>query len=638
MPAPGRLGLLVRILPAGLIGAAVLSGVRSLHVVSGNDWFGLGLERLAFTRISEITASTTAAVLAATLVVVALYMLIRSRSPDAERARAILSAAFAMAIAAAVIGPWGFRLNRYTYKEFWLPSNAREVFGVKIPAALLAPEVLLADVGLAFLGVVLAIVVFLVLRPILRWSGSTAWFDGRAYQLAAAMSVLLLVAAVIPGLVAGPDDPSSPNVILVSLDTLRADHLGCYGYPLETSPSIDSLAAEGVLFENVVAQSNWTLPSHMSMMTSQIPSAHGVENINQRLVENKVTLAEILKNAGYHTFAITGGYNVDQRFGFDQGFDEYLGDEIGQVLDEEKVKYGQGRRLATQLPRAYARIEDSDGPFFLFLHAWDTHAPYMPHDGIIETFSADYQGDVDMVTHEYMQGLNSGELIASEADIRRIRALYDNEIRHVDNAIGELVAHLKRRGVFDNTILILTSDHGDELMEHGIINHRVALYQPEVFVPLIVTYPNRLRAGERVEVVARSIDIVPTVLALAGVPVSRRVQEQFQGRSLVGSWDGELAEVAAVAQGPNGMHALRFRELKYIRTRQDLLDEDELFDLSNDPEERENLSREIPETLAAMELQLDRQLESLSRDATPGESLPQDEEFLEKLRSLGYVQ
>ncbi|MGH7792955.1 MAG: sulfatase-like hydrolase/transferase, partial [Thermodesulfobacteriota bacterium] len=261
------------------------------------------------------------------------------------------------------------------------------------------------------------------------------------------------------------------NVVFISIDTLRADHLGCYGYHRNTSPNIDRLAREGVIFSNAFSVSSWTLPAHISMFTSMYSTSHGVITGEDYLDDSRITLAEVLKREGYATAAfISGAYLRDPRYGFEQGFDLYDASIINEAASlKDVIKASQVITSPSLNKAAKSWLEKNyQKKFFLFLHYIDVHSDYIPPPPYDTMFDPDYRGPVD--------GLNIFKLkLKAEMDPRdlfHIIALYDGEIAFTDHHIGDLMLSLKELGVYDNTMIILTSDHGEEFFEHGQLGHK----------------------------------------------------------------------------------------------------------------------------------------------------------------------
>lgn len=287
------------------------------------------------------------------------------------------------------------------------------------------------------------------------------------------------------------------NILLISLDTLRADHVGAYGYSRDTTPNIDALAGRGVVFENAISQSSWTRPAHMSMFTGLHPIEHGVVGLSdrRRLADDTPTLARILSEHGYTTAAFTGGINVSRVFGFDQGFGEF----------RSNGKYFRDNLEETR----YWLNEHRDERFFLFWHGYDAHTPYPGH--------AMDRAALGVAEQPPRVGLR--RVCKREDAPRRIARFideYDSAVRRGDRYVGKLLAELARLDLLEKTILVFTSDHGEEFLEHRGCFHVNTLYREVLHVPLVVVAPGL--APRRVAApVPASVAIGPTILDLAGI-------------------------------------------------------------------------------------------------------------------------
>ncbi len=337
-----------------------------------------------------------------------------------------------------------------------------------------------------------------------------------------------------------PAIAARPNLVLYIIDTLRADHLGCYGYTRPTSPRIDRFAAESLLFEQGRAQSSWTKPAVASILTGLFPVAHGAQLRSQRVHESVETLGERLQAVGYDTALFTTNANVSARFGFAQGWDEfrYLTHRKGrkhQHYDAAEMNREVFAWLAKRAQRADAR------PFLLVVHTLDPHDPYRPR----EEFRARFAQDVAV---ESACCARTADLAALSFDLAKqhaaaAMALYDAEIAQNDAAFGELLDELERRGLADSSAVLLTADHGEEFFDHGGWKHGYTLYEEMLRVPLILRLPGGTgaRTGRAVAEPADQIDIAPTLLALAGAPV---------GNDLPGGDLRELVDAARPAGAP----------------------------------------------------------------------------------------
>jgi arylsulfatase len=310
------------------------------------------------------------------------------------------------------------------------------------------------------------------------------------------------------------------NLLLISIDTLRADHLKCYGYKQDTSPHLDQLAKEGVLFENLTSASSWTVPSHMSMFTSLYPSVHGVENIRAQLGEGVPTLAQCLAKNGYLTQAFVVAPALDHRFGFDRGFKGY--DDFSFM---RKMSFPQARKnpaitdLATQWLKKHSRKN-----FFLFLHYFDCHSDYLPPAPFDRKFDPDYKGREN--GRGIMQRSKRDDLMEriSVRDLAHMEALYDGGIAFTDENVGEILQLLQELALSEKTLVIVLSDHGEAFLEHGLIYHGNSLYEEELQAPLIMRLPGVIPAGKRVAGNVSHVDLMPTVLGLLHLACPSQIQ------------------------------------------------------------------------------------------------------------------
>lgn len=464
----------------------------------------------------------------------------------------------------------------------------------------------------------------------------------RSSHRSLALAWVLLCAcsdAVEPGPVARPD------VVLVSIDSLRADHLGAYGYARPTSPTIDRIAASGVRFDQAISTTSWTLPAHAALFTGLYDSAHGLVDNGQRMADAHVTLAEVLRDHGYHTAGFFGAPYLHPTFGLGQGFDVYQNCMTPELASAESARADSFSASSfahadVTGPRTLAAVqtwlEDLDErPFFLFLHLWDVHYDYIPPREYVELFDPDYSGSIDGRNYYYSLAVHAG---MPARDREHVIALYDAEIRFTDDILGRVLDALEERGRLRDAIVVVTADHGEEFFEHGFKGHQRTLYDEVVRVPLVVSWPGRLPGGATVEDPVRLIDVMPTVLALAGLPAPARVQ----GRDVAPLWRGEpLAEEPALTEllvAGRSLRALRTARYKWFAdwTEQPAHG----YDLERDPEERHPVR--APEDELARGLQrLDQDLASslAYRREVGGDPLTAEagDSLWERLRALGYV-
>jgi arylsulfatase A-like enzyme len=407
-----------------------------------------------------------------------------------------------------------------------------------------------------------------------------------------------------------------PNVIWISVDTLRADRLGVYGAERPTSPELDKLARSGVRFEWAISQAPWTKPSHRSMLTGFYPSVRDKGRTQ--------FIGVPFHRAGYRTFAITGAGQIDSSFGFDRGFEIY---RLNYWIHDP----------ATMLDWV---VERADSPFFLFLHTYETHEPYT-HTRFVEGMPGGrFQGEFSKKTYNQVRGQLTDE------EKVYVKALYDGDIAYTDAKLGILFADLEKRGLLDNTILIVTSDHGEQFWDNGTWGHGQSMWDHQIRVPLIVRLPPKLGfPAARVETdQIELLDLYPTVLDLAGVPLEQPVQ----GRSIRKLFEaaGPLPPKPAFAEHTNvpmfERRALRTPRFKLIIShRRKAKGEEpstyELFDLRADPREQIDLSARFPDQVARLEAELYRRM---SRDAGErDEEVPEnvDGELRKQLEALGYI-
>jgi arylsulfatase A-like enzyme len=436
-----------------------------------------------------------------------------------------------------------------------------------------------------------------------------------------------LLALALTGLAAcsPPGDDDRPaNVILISVDTLRADHLGCYGYSRPTTPRIDAICSEGVAFEQAIAHAPSTLPSHASILTSLIPQHHRASFDNRRaLPEEITTLAEVLVGQGYRTAAFTGGGQIDAVFGLGQGFEQY---SVPASNDFETT--------------VSAGLDWLDGlggrPFFLFLHTYQVHNPYDPSPEVLSLFETDYEGELPAtISVELIDGINKRSEALPAADLAHIIATYDAEIREVDTAFGRLIDTLAERGLLDSTLVVFTSDHGEEFGEHGYVGwHSHTTYEELLHVPLFFKFPAGGFSHRRIDRMVRSIDIAPTILKAIG----SRVPESFSGLDLA-AFLGERQVPPLVAIGR--LDRADEARVSFIRDDRFKLERvgsrrQRLFDLIDDPLEQWDTSDNYPEALSR--LLTTYQTLIASRATAADSEVETNEQLREQLKALGYIQ
>ena len=429
-----------------------------------------------------------------------------------------------------------------------------------------------------------------------------------------------------------------PNVILVSIDTLRADHLGCYGYGRDTSPRIDQMAREGVLFRHATAASSWTLPSHASLFTGLIPSRHGAVQfgLTTPLREELTTLPELLWDAGYDTAGFVGGAYVAAALGFAQGFDLYR--DIGPfALTLARAPFTENVAAARRW-----MAKRLTAPFFVFLHTYQVHTPYAPPPPYDLMFDPGYDGPYrSQFTLEDRARLGPHPALEPSV-LGHLQALYDGEIRQMDTAMGDLVDFLHTSGLAANTCVIFTADHGEEFDDHGDLFHDHAkLYDELIRVPLIVWGPPCAGAGRTVDEPVALVDVLPTLLTVAGLPARAQLDGQSfasalaggslpTGRFIYSEVDGSIAHTSGAAA------AVRADDAKLIRSDVGGTHTEWLFDLREDPAERVNRIGSRPEIEARLGAALDALRPGGVVAGAPAATVAPDPAALERLRALGY--
>jgi arylsulfatase A-like enzyme len=427
--------------------------------------------------------------------------------------------------------------------------------------------------------------------------------------------------------------PQQPNVVFVSVDTLRADALGTYGSPVPT-PVIDRLGREGVVFEQAYAPVPFTAPTHATLFTGLEPLRHGLDYNGQRLITGPATLAERFAEGGYATAAFVSSFVLERRFGWDRGFEHFDDDfpEEGASWDTSLPGFwhlhhlqGFDRPAATTTDAAAAWLETVEEPFFLFVHYFDPHGPYRPP----ASFDSRVAGDAVALAGRSVSGTSASAL-------RELLRLYHGEVLYVDFELGRLLEAVERRTSRPPLVLV-TADHGEGLGQHNLIGHNANLYDELLRVPLIFHWPAVLEPARVMGSVGLA-DVAPTLVDLAGLPPLVGAD----GASLATVLDGHGEQTARplyahrqadpkASRDPH-LHSLRSGRWKYIRA---INGDDELYDLQEDPGESRNLHATRPELAGELADQLDLHLTVTLR--VHASSLD-DEETRRGLEALGYAQ
>lgn len=477
------------------------------------------------------------------------------------------------------------------------------------------------------------------------------------------MAVCLLVVLALLGLrfslhSTSPEAEGPAGVLLISLDTTRRDHLSCYGYTRETTPEIDALARDSLLFSKAVAVSNWTLPTHASMLTGLFPSSHGAHWADLTdpdhppaspatpILSSCDTVTEILQAAGYRTAAVVANAWLNEDMNFDQGFD---------VFDNRPGTPPAPYRQAEEITEAAIEWleQRSYKPFFLFLNYMDPHVPFNPPPPFNTRFrEGNRTGTPQRSWGNQFWAETRARVLGSERPLaERTHRLfvdhYDQEIAYLDSEIGRLLDWLRENRLYDGTLIVLTADHGEALGEHLILGHGLGLYEPEVAVPMIVKLPNQERTGVE-DVGVQHTDILPTILDV----LSLETPPGVQGESMLTASERPLyveeyvdPENAkrALASDPGGWKRFGRRQWALYRGSLKLIEYSdgthELFDLREDPGELHDLSDSRDNVGGQMQADL-----GILRDlitpiaAGPSGSSPFSTQRIRRLKDLGYLQ
>jgi len=442
--------------------------------------------------------------------------------------------------------------------------------------------------------------------------------------------------------------PKRPYILLIGIETLRADHVGCIGYSRNTTPVFDAIAREGAVFSKVMATSSWTMPTVMSVLTSLYPEAHGTTNYDRKLPEDVTTLAEVLRENDYKTVAFVSNPTLDGRHGFYQGFDLYddfsvwLGFDnlIGGPNADPNLNVHQILTNKTLTRAALRWIEQNhQEPFFMFVFYFDPHYDYIPPPPFDTMFDPNYDGSVDGrgIVEEPRRSNRP-----SQRDLDHIIALYDGEIRYTDTYVSKLLNAFARFCILDRTFVVIFGDHGDEFYEHGRTGHAHTLYNELIHVPLILRWPSMIPKSKRIDELASQVDIMPTILDYLGI----QHKHHIQGTSLRDLIEGRVCQVHDfVFSGGRGHRCTVIKnQYKLILNPGD--GAREFYDLLNDPREQNNIyqAKESSALLASFEHYLEQwtsENNELAARFTRGsdfERVQLDEHRLKQLKALQYIQ
>ena len=465
---------------------------------------------------------------------------------------------------------------------------------------------------------------------------------------------------------------NKPNILFISIDTLRADHLSCYGHHRLTTPNLDQVAEDGVLFKTAYSTAAWTPPAHASMFTGLYPSQHGVID-EYKLDRGTPTIAEILSQHGYQTSGFINNSMVGELVALNRGhqhFDEvWVGAEYNNILTravgflsrkcvEWFGKSDEGTTATNK--RVLDWLQTNSGgsmPFYLFIHYIDVHNPMKaPRPFRYKFLKPALRNKIDMakiwkVADNPLICLTD-KIELNEDEKEALNCIYDEEIAYVDHKIGEILQELKSRNILDNTLLIITADHGEHFGEHGLYSHVSSLYEPVLHIPLLMRYPKLLGGGQRSEKHVQLVDVLPTILELLGIdypgdarlPGKSLFSVEPEDRYLFAEWEGRIPHFVKSRLGANA-HP---EDLKFFTTKQNmirsggdkLIQRDngkvELYDLDKDPEEKNNLASFKPELVNELKEKLASWHDSV-QTVKERELYELSSEAKRNLEGLGYI-
>ncbi len=438
--------------------------------------------------------------------------------------------------------------------------------------------------------------------------------------------------------------PARANILFITIETLRADHVGCYGYRRNTTPAIDQLAREGARFTQAIAASPWTMPSQMTMFTSVHPSEHQAIDYHHKLLAGLTTLAAELKKADYQTAGITSNPSCYGKFGFSRGFDHYDDFTVFLVTDlnvfeehEKPLPFHQtitNKTVSRMALQWLKKKRDKTRPFFLHLFYFDPHYDYTPPQKYARLFTdPKYNGKQDGTGILELRGTT-----INKAEKQHIINLYDAEVRYTDDHIAKIIGELKKLRLYDDTIILVVADHGEEFWDHNSLAHDHTLYDELVQVPLVIRWPAKIKAGTVITEQVSHLDVMPTLLAMAGVPVP----QQCRGQSLLPLLTGNKK---GFVQGPAFLETEVEEKLRGIRTSTRKIVRDletgalAFYYLRKDPKEQRNLAGTRKERSFQ---QLRKQFEAWEKAMQKAREKKTakgkvDPKILKKLKALGYM-
>lgn len=503
----------------------------------------------------------------------------------------------------------GWAINHY-----WLPYRFHTIS-------------LLCDVAILLSTIILG---WMLIK--LKWEKlskiiKTKYIGAFIRRTALALVIFLLSLNLSILIISNMNIPKGPNIILISIDCLRADHLGSYGYIRNTSPNIDKLSKESVIFTQAFSQSSYTPPSHASMLTSLYVTTHGLYGWSWKLSNKIITIAELLRNENYKTGAF-----INLHF--------LRANSLGQGFCKKREGLGAATNINKKAMNWLKSIP-KNRKFLLFLHYYDVHRPYEPRTPFKTIFDSNYKGNIKGSTED-LSKIWSNNIELNEKDIYHLDALYDSGINQIDSDLDMLFCFLKNRGIYDNTLIIITSDHGEMTGYHPNnyfkYTHDPVLYNGVINVPLIMKFPYSKYRGKRFDCLVESIDIVPTIIGFLDIHKNPNVV--FNGKDLNPIIDSEAYNsfrdfIFSEVYGWEKKMCIIKDQNKFIynlKTR-----EIELYDLQNDTLELINLAQKNNKLAKELRKSLDEFFASISTLKYKRKQKKPSAKLIQELKSLGYI-
>lgn len=440
------------------------------------------------------------------------------------------------------------------------------------------------------------------------------------------------------------DGEKKPNILLIVIDTMRRDHVGCYGYKRDTTPHLDELAKAGVRCDQMIATASWTIPSLMSIFTSLPPSLHNATSSQNKVVPGLTTLAQELKKLGYQTAGVVSNPSAGAAFGFNKGFDFYddytvmLSGDLNLFNEHPTPQSFRTIRTSATVNRValnwLEKIRKPDQPFFLFLLYVDPHADYIPPAPYDTMFDPGYKGTARGNMYDDPKRQFSAE------DKEHIKALYDGEIRYTDEHVGKILKTFDDLGLAKETIVVATADHGEELWDHGGIVHGHSLYDELIRVPFIIRWPGILPAGRIIPNQVSNISIMPTLLDM----LAAKIPPECQGPSLFGILSAKSTLAPQLVFSETEVEAKHLRSVRSSEGKL-IFDRKEngyhFFDLTADPYEQTEVLQPTAEWSRALRTRYDdwsKLIAKGKKDFEDQQKAVLDEHLIQQLKDMGYSQ